>query len=373
MKKDKLRLYILEIFLILFLIITLFSARLLSTKIAISIFLVIYAIIVKMNIKSSKTISIREKEVSKYMFIFAVLYLTLYYLIGYYVGYYRATYKFSFWTLYTQIIPIILIIYSSEILRKEFLNDKSKFSYIVTFIYGVLIDLIVYTSISNLNDLSSFLDAFGYVCFASVAASLLYNYISVNFGMKPNIIYRIITTIYLYIIPITPDVHMYFKSFARIIYPILILLVLIDSYEKKGKILTIKNKKFRTVMTFITLLIIGIFTMLISCKFKYGLIVIGSNSMINTLDKGDAVVYNSKYKDLNEGEIILYKKNNIIIVHRIVRIEDADGVRKFYTKGDSNINEDDEYRTYDDIIGIVNLRIKKIGLPTIWVNELFNN
>ncbi len=372
MKKDKLRLYILEIFLILFLIFTLFSTRLLTNKLSVSIFLVLYAFIVRKNIKSSKAISIHSIEVTKYMIIFAFLYLALYYLIGLYVGYYKATYNFGFWTLFNQILPIVLIICSSEVLRKEFLSDKRKLSLIITFIFGVLVDLVIYTNIYNLSTLAGFLEAMGYVFFASLANNLLYNYVCVRFGIKPNIIYRIITTIYLYIIPITPDVHMYFKTFARIIFPIIILLVLFDTYEKKNQILTVKNKKFRIALTAIMITIVTLFTMLISCRFKYGLIVIGSNSMFNVLEKGDAVVFDTKYNNLNEGMVVLYKKDRITIVHRIIRIEDVNGEKRFYTKGDNNSSEDEGYRTYDNIIGVVNLKVKRIGLPTIWINELFN-
>lgn len=370
MKKDKLRLCALETFLILFLMITLFSNRLLTNKISVAIFLLLYSIIVRIIVKSSKGISIHSKEVRNYMFIFAVLYLVIYYVIGYYVGYYKATYKFGFWTLYTQIIPLIVIIYSSETIRKEFLSNKSKFSFIATFLFGVLVDLVVYTNLYSLTNLPGLLEAIGYVFFASIASNLLYNYVCINFGIVPNIVYRIITTIYLYIIPITPDVHMYFKSFARIVYPVIILLVLIDSYDKNHTILTIKNKNFRIAITALVIIIITLFTMLITCKFRYGLIVIGSNSMNDILYKGDAVVYDSKNKNYLEGEIILFRQDNIIIVHRIVRIEESNGIKRIYTKGDNNSNEDKGFRTIDDIVGIVELRVKKIGLPTIWLNEL---
>ena len=65
------------------------------------------------------------------------------------------------------------------------------------------------------------------------------------------------------------------------------------------------------------------------------------------------------------------KKDNIIVIHRIVRIEETNGVKKIYTKGDNNPQEDIGYITYDDLRGVAKLRIKKMGLPTIWINELF--
>lgn len=371
MKKDKLKIYLLELFLVLFLTGTLFSNRLLTNKLVISLFLVLYAIIVKKNVSSIKSISIHEKEVRNYMIVFAIFYIIIYYLIGYYVGYYKATYQFSIWVLINQIIPIILIIISSEILRKEFLSAKSNIALILTFVFGVLVDLVIYTNIYNLSNLQGFLEAMGYVFFASIASNLLYNYISINFGIKSNIIYRIIITIYLYIIPITPDVHIYFKSFARIIYPIIILLVLFDTYEDSTRALTIRNRKVKGFISIVVMVLIILFTMLISCRFKYGLIVVGSNSMMGALEKGDALLFDSKDNNIMEGQVILYKKEDVTIIHRVVRIEEVNGVKQIYTKGDNNAQEDIGFITYENLQGIAKFKIKKLGLPTIWVNELF--
>ena len=372
MKKNNSRIFLLESFLILFLILILFSTRLFFSKIAISAFLLFYAVLVRKTIKSVNTISFREKEVRKYMFIFSIFYIVIYYIIGFYVGYYRAVYKFSFYTLLHYIIPIILIIYSSELLRREFLSIKSKFSIIITFIYGILIDLIIYTNTYNLGNINGFLEAIGYVFLASIASNLLYNYLSKNFGIWPNVIYRIITTVYLYIIPITPDVHMYFKTFARIVYPIVILLVLTNTYEGKSKALMIKNAKMRNIVSAVTIVFICMFTMLISCNFRYGLIVIGSNSMMNELNKGDAVIFDTNIKELKKGQIVLYKKNDITIVHRIIDIEEINGNKMYYTKGDNNKEADTGYRTYEDIKGIVELKIRNVGILTVWINELFS-
>ena len=371
MKRDKIRLYILQIVLIFILLIFLFSTKLLINKIIISIFVFIYSLITKKIINSKKTNSIYYKEVSRYMLIFSLLYISIYYLIGMYAGYYKATYQFGLWTLFNQILPIVLIIISSELLRKEFLSFESKFSKIMIYIYGIIIDLIIYTNIYNLNNYKGFFDSLGYVFFASVSSTMLYNYVCKKFGIRPNILYRIITTIYLYIIPITPDVHMYFKAFARIVYPIMILLVIQDGYEKNKKILEIKNKNIRRLVSILFLMFMIFFTMLISCRFRYGLMVIGSPSMYSTLEKGDAVVFDSKFSHINVGEIILFKKNDIIIIHRVVKVENVNDEIRVYTKGDNNLQVDSGYTTIEDVKGKVKFKIKKIGLPTIWVNELF--
>ena len=90
--------------------------------------------------------------------------------------------------------------------------------------------------------------------------------------------------------------------------------------------------------------------MLISCQFKYGLLVVGSESMTGTLNKGDAVVF-ERYDDqtIKEGQVIIFNFNDIQTIHRVVDIRKVNGEYRYYTKGDANQRNDDEYRTEKDI------------------------
>ena len=56
----------------------------------------------------------------------------------------------------------------------------------------------------------------------------------------------------------------------------------------------------------------------------------------------------------------------------VVGIENVNGEYRYYTKGDDNNTYDPEYRTNDDIIGIRRFNIKYIGIPTLWLKELFS-
>ena len=44
---------------------------------------------------------------------------------------------------------------------------------------------------------------------------------------------------------------------------------------------------------------------------------------------------------------------------------------RYYTKGDVNMQEDEGYRTRNDVIGKVKVRIPYIGYLTLWVNDIF--
>ena len=373
MKREDLKYLALEIFIIGFFLIILFASRISFNKILIAVFLMVYAYITRKIIARPKQLSIYKKEVTKYMITFAVIYVVLYYVIGIYVGYYKSVYTFGFKVLFEYVIPIILIIISSEVIRNEFLACKSKISIINTLIFSVVIDLVVYVNIYNLFTKEEFLQALGYIFFASIISNILYNYLSNKFGIVPNIAYRIITSIYVYIMPVIPDVYIYFKSVCRMVYPLLIYIVLRSVYEKNKTIERKAGKSIRFISTTVVIILMSVISMLISCKFKYGMLVIGSGSMTGTIDKGDAVIYRSSnnIKEVKEGDIILFGVGDKIVIHRVVKIMDINDEMRLYTKGDNNMQGDPGYVTKEDYKGQVVYRIRGIGLPTIWVNDFF--
>ena len=109
------------------------------------------------------------------MLVFAVIYLLGFYLMGLYFGYYKAVVQLSTWSVITYIIPLSIIVISSEVIRNVFISQKARLSKVFAFIALVLVDLIVYTNIYDIVTLTGFLNIVGFVLFASVACNLLYN------------------------------------------------------------------------------------------------------------------------------------------------------------------------------------------------------
>ena len=373
MIKNKNIIYILQFSVIIFFLAILLTSKVLVDKLLVAIFLIIYTVVVRKTINKSKSISLYKKEVLKYMITFAIIYLLLYYMIGIYTGYYKSIYFFSFKTLYKYIIPTIIIIITSEIIRSEFLSKNTKLSISNTIIFEVLIDLVLYVNIYNITTLDDFLSAIGFIMFSSIINNILFNYTSKKFGIIPNIAYRIITTTYIYIAPIIPNVYIYFKSIARMIYPLLVFIVFKSVYDKKKGVVTKTNKYLSTIITTIFSIFVIVCSLLISCKFKYGMLVIGSGSMTGTINKGDAIIYrrSKNISEIKEKDVIVFENNKRMIVHRVIKIEDINNEIRIYTKGDNNVQQDPLYSTKENIIGKVTMRIPSIGFPTIIVNEAF--
>lgn len=381
MKKDKIRVFILEISLLVFLFFALFALNIFTRKV-LALVIGIYALVVSYFLKRRKISSINKKQVTILMVIFAMFYLGIFYLLGLHFGFVKAKIMFSIRTIFNFILPLGIIIVASEWMRRIFLSHKLEvkikskkidLSVIFTFIAMVIIDLLIYTEVYDLTKLDDFLMMLGFVFFASLSCNLLYNYITNRHGVRGIIIFRLITVLFIYIIPIIPDVYIFFRSFLRMLYPYLIYLIFERLYSKNDYTTGRSEKKREVVGNTVLIVLAALLVMLISCQFKYGIIVVGSESMTGTLNKGDAVIF-EKYEgqEIKNGQVIIFNYNDIQTIHRVVDVQKINGEYRYYTKGDANGRNDDDYRTHEDIYALVNLRVKYIGYPTLWVRDIFS-
>ena len=381
MEKDKIRVFILEILLIIFLFFALFALNNFSRKI-LALSLGIYAIIVSLFLKKSRFPSINKKQVTTLMVVFSMLYIAIFYLLGLYFGFERSKILFSFRTIIDFILPLSIIIISSEWIRGTFLSHKLEIGYktkkkdlsiVFSYISMVIIDLLIYTEVYNVRVLDDFLTVLGFIFFSSLSCNLLYNYITNRYGIKGVIIFRLITVLFAYIIPIVPDLYIFFRSFLRMLYPYLIYLVFEKMFSKNDYSMGRQEKRKEMIGNTLIIALAAALVMLISCEFRYGIIVVGSESMTGTINKGDAVVF-EKYtnQEIKNGQVIIFNYNNIQTIHRVVEVQKINGEYRYYTQGDANKRKDEDYRTKEDIYALVDLKVKYIGYPTLWVRELFS-
>lgn len=324
--------------------------------------------------KKIGTFSINNKKILIQITAFACIYVIGLYFIGVYSNFYKNPVVSDIKVELKYSITSAIIVILSELIRYTLITKKDKISATIVTASLVLIDINLYAQMYDITVLDDFLAVLGIVLFASVAENLLFNYISVRFCYKPVIIYRLITVLYMYLVPILPEIHTYFKAVIRIIYPYLIFLFLENVYESK-KTITNRITKSKKIISSLSVIFIGVMlTLLVSCKFYVGIIAIGSNSMKGAIDKGDAVIFTKcEEQELKIGDVIVFKKNNINLIHRIVNIQNVNNELRFTTKGDNNNTEDQGYITDVDIIGISRLRLKYIGYPSILLGEFFDS
>lgn len=300
------------------------------------------------------------------------MYILILYIIGIFTGFYRNI-SASGKTISRTVLPYILIIIFSEIIRQIFVTKENKKNTLIITIALVFAEISVFTNFSKLWNLQEMLVLIGYITIPSISSNLLCNYMVKKYGLIPNIFYRIITGIYIYIFSVLPDIYMFFQSIYKIIFPYIIYIIIDDLFENNKFKKTVKREKVNIISLIISIVLVIFIVMLVSCKFKYGILVVGSSSMAGTIDKGDTVVY-KRFEDdkLEKGQVIIFLKDDIKTIHAIEDIQQKNNEIIYHTKGTNNEQKDEGYRTNKDIIGVVKFKIIDIGWPTIWVNELFN-
>lgn len=91
--------------------------------------------------------------------------------------------------------------------------------------------------------------------------------------------------------------------------------------------------------------------------FGWGVSVVLSGSMEPELSVNDLVIVNEQ-EDYSVDDVVVYQDGNMLVVHRIISIED----REIVTKGDAN-SAPDEPISASDIKGKVITRVPFLGVP----------
>ena len=372
MKTDKKRLYIVSISILAILFFALFLP-IENIKLVFAVLLAGMAIATYFLIKKRSVLDMKKGEVTFLLFLMGLLYVVFIYITGIAFGFYKSTYQFGQYSLLRYIIPISVIIISTELIRSILLQQNNKKVIVISYVIGVLIDLVIFTNLNFFTRWDRFISAFGLMILPSLTFNILYSYLGRNFGIKPNIIFRLIFTLYSYIIPVVPAIPEVFETIIRFILPLLIYFFIKMMYNKEKKIAT-KHKG--NVISFVSLCIVMVLmtslVMLISCQFKYGMLVVGSGSMSGELEVGDCIIYEEYTRQVIEvGDIVVFESSGARVIHRVIEKRTVGGVVQYVTKGDANESADTGYITGSSIVGVVEYKIPYIGYPSILVRKLF--
>jgi len=348
----------------------------LSGRIVASFLLLAAAVAIFIIVKKRPILSYNTNQIIYVMTLISVVYLTLYYLSGLYFGFYKNTYSFNADTIFKVALPIVVIIVATEVIRYVVLSHIDKPSVVLIYLSCVVAEMFVYASIPSLSSLSSFLTIITGALLPAILSNLLYNYLSKRYGMYPNIIYRLLTTLYAFIIPVVSGISASLLHFLRVLLPIAIYLFIDTLYEKKRRYALKKSsivlRIISTVLVVAALIIMSGTIMLISNQFRYGAYVVATGSMTGELNKGDIALYERYDGELiSEGQVIAFERDGRITIHRVVKIEIINGEARYFTKGDANDTIDTGFVTRSEIVGLVEQRLQYLGYPTLWLRSLF--
>lgn len=272
------------------------------------------------------------------------------------------------------VIPELILIILWEYLRfivigNGHTNFKGRFAFtLLLAIFSIIIQF-------NPGSLIDSYAVFVFICtivFPTIALEFLCTFLVHNTGFRPSLLYKSVTTLYVYLLPIVPKLGDYLFGFVGVLVPFITFYILNKNLIRDDKYKSKLNNRFVKFVTAPIIIILLVLTILVSGIFHYKLIAVASNSMHPVFSKGDAVLIEySEPEDIKVGDVLVFRHDNIIVVHRVVNIGNYNDSYYFNTKGDANDKQDNFNIEEKDMIGKVDYIVKYIGYPTIWMNEMF--
>lgn len=158
---------------------------------------------------------------------------------------------------------------------------------------------------------------------------------------------------------------------------------MIDKIKKEGTAKGGKKKKIKKVINIIEYIVI--FTVILvnailiiesvrnpgktpSIAGKKAFVIV-SGSMIPEIQIGDVVVINDT-DNVKINDVIAFRRDSSVIVHRIIKEMNVKGTTMYQTKGDNNNVADAELVATKDIEGVMIGKVPFIGKIIMW---LYNN
>ena len=306
-----------------------------------------------------------------------IIFFLITYGLGFFVGFLKNAYSLTPSGILDNLFGPVIIIVSTEILRYVIItrNKDKKNIIILTTLFLILFELFITLKPINYTDFVGLFRIVTATVLPIISKNIVLSYLNYHVGYKAGLVYRIIMDLYIYVMPILPDIGDYLNSMIGIALPFIIYIYAnrtINEYNN-GIEVKIGRKTFRWI-DIPAYLFLVILICLISGFFPYYMIGIGSESMSPNINKGDAVIIHKidKPSELKEGEIIAFKLKDKTIIHRLVKIEKSSDVTYYRTKGDANNSNDNINLTFENIKGKVILDIPYIAYPTIFLSEFLN-
>ena len=335
------------------------------------VFIVLLAIIsyFMYGYQSCKLNEIRKKVLLEVL-IASGIYFLLIYVLGIFTGYLKNGYSLEILSIIKNVLVPLLSVIALEIFRYIFVSANKDTKEIVSY---ATMAIILFDIALNFYDIENSLSAIFIFLTVRIIPIIFKNvvltYLTYQVGYHSCLMYVIPLCIYRFILPSIPNLGNYLYSVVDIVLP---TLVYIYASRMITNNLSEKKSKWQFIKIFVidlpVIILSSIVIILISGIIDYKLIGINTTKL-EKVDRGDLVlVHKIKYEDYNKGDLIVYRKDDKIIIDEVAKKEN----NKIYIIKEYNTDEEDTYEVLQD--GIIlgkynNFRISKIAYPTIWFTE----
>lgn len=308
-------------------------------------------------------------------FIFSFIYIVIYFASGLILGFGKSPYARGIFNIFINIYIFIIPIIAKELIRGFLLINFAKKDNIKIVLITILMIItnISIQQIFKLNNAKEFVIYLSQVLGPLICMNIFASYACIIANPLTSIIFLIIVNSIEFISPVLPMLQWLSRGLINMSFPIFLYLSLNSYHDRINK--TYKSYKIKkenlfsliAVSSFCVLLIwfvVGVFPLYPS--------VILTGSMKPVIDPGDIVIIKKiekeeDIKNLEIGDVIQFKRGDMLIVHRIIEfVENSDeGLTYYRTRGDNNSAEDRELVNPNDVKGTVYKTIPKLGILTL--------
>jgi signal peptidase len=298
---------------------------------------------------------------------------------GFIDGFGKSPYNHTLFGILTNLIVVGSCLTGRELIRSYMINSNVKKENYLIFIMVAFFMTITsfsinkYISLNNLESAVMFLSQYFAPEFSN---NLFASYLVFLGGPTASIIYLGITQFFHWMSPVLPNLKWINSALIGILCPIFFLMSLQSSYTNRTKRIKKSQKDDEDMVSWIITSIISIMIIWFTVGvFPIYPSVIITGSMEPQIKPGDVILVEKiadmeDIENLSINDIIQFKKDGILISHRIIdkKVNEDEGIL-FKTKGDNNSGADVDLVKPQDVKGTIKYVIPKIGLLTLLIKS----
>lgn len=304
----------------------------------------------------------------------SMVYVTVNILGGVVQGFGKSPYSHTLMGVIINVFAIGAVLLGRESIRaymvSSYMRKNDKLTLVSIVLFMTLMNIRI-TEIMSITDMKSFTIFCSETLLPELCNNILATYLVLYGGTFASVIYLGIIETAMWLSPILPAFNWLAKGAIGVLVPVFCMIYILNSYLKMSKRIKIYKEKQESLWIGISetigsilliWFIVGVFSVYPS--------VIATGSMEPIIKPGDVILL-EKMKDekdieaLKTGDVIQFKRENILITHRIVEVLEEEGIPAYRTKGDNNSAEDREIVKAEDVKGILKKVVPKIGWPTL--------
>lgn len=299
-----------------------------------------------------------------------VLYVLLLGFAGFIDGFGRSMYSHTLKGILLNLFTAGAVLIGREFARNYILNATSKNLSRFILILVSLLFAFLNIPVSNFKGLVSLKETIVFV--AETAAPEVCNNFYASFlaslgGPVLSIIYLGIIKSFQLLSPALPAMKWITSALIGIMFPIFANLYVNYKYMKLTKMFKQKSDKVENLFSLLASTLVSIlliwFALGVFPIYPY---VIATGSMEPMIMPGDVIILKKiDPSDVQIGDVITFRRDNILITHRVVDTIETDNTTLYVTKGDNNSSNDSNPVKPENIKGKLMTVIPKIGYPTL--------